>query len=115
APQPPPTLPPRGLRARSRPRRPRAARRRGTAEWTCAAGCAAVPGSPACGTTAPDVARAQPVELPLLALAADLGRPQLVRHGDHHHARGEQQPALEPQRRLVVEQLLPPVSDHVLR
>ena len=40
---------------------------------------------------------------------------QLVRHARHHHAGREQQPALEPQRALVVQQLLPPVADDVLR
>ena len=39
---------------------------------------------------------------------------QLPRHAGHHHARGEQQPALEPQRALVVQDLLPPVPDDVL-
>ena len=36
-------------------------------------------------------------------------------HARHHHAGLEQQPALEAQRRLVVQQLLPPVPDDVLR
>ena len=48
-------------------------------------------------------------------LLGDLGGPQLVGHGDDHDTRGEEQAALEPQRRLVVEQLLPPAPDDVLR
>ena len=39
---------------------------------------------------------------------------QLPRHAGHHHPGLEQQPALEPQRALVVQQVLPPVPDHVL-
>ena len=40
---------------------------------------------------------------------------ELPRHAGHHHARLEQQPALDPQRALVVQQVLPPLADHVLR
>ena len=39
---------------------------------------------------------------------------ELPRHARDHHARLEQQPGLEPQRRLVVQQVLPPVADDVL-
>ena len=42
------------------------------------------------------------------------GRGELPGHAGHHHARLEQQPALEPQRALVVQQVLPPAADHVL-
>ena len=41
-------------------------------------------------------------------------RRQLVRHARHHHTGHEQQPALQPQRALVVQQVLPPVPDDVL-
>src|SRR5581483_2160833 len=46
-------------------------------------------------------------------LPAD-GRTQLVWHAGHHHSALEEQPALQPQRGLVVQQLLPPVSEYVL-
>ena len=39
---------------------------------------------------------------------------QLPRHAGHHHAGGEEQPGPQPQRALVVQQLLPPVPDDVL-
>ena len=39
----------------------------------------------------------------------------VVRHVGDHHARVEQQRRLQPQRRLVVEQVLPPVRRHELR
>ncbi len=45
---------------------------------------------------------------------AACARVQLPRHARDHHAGLEQQPALEPQRLLVVQQLLPPVPDDVL-
>ena len=44
------------------------------------------------------------------ALVADA---EVVGHVDHDHAGGEQQSGLEPQRALVVQQLLPPLGDHV--
>src|SRR3954449_1103585 len=40
---------------------------------------------------------------------------QLPRNACHHHARLEEQPRLESQRALVVQQLLPPPPDYVLR
>jgi len=40
-----------------------------------------------------------------------LGGVQLPRHRGHHDARLKQQPTFEPQRRLIVQQVLPPVSD----
>ena len=43
-----------------------------------------------------------------------LGRPQLPRHARDHDARGEQQPGLEPQRALVVQDLLLPAAEDVL-
>src|SRR5690606_22487968 len=43
-----------------------------------------------------------------------VGGLQLPRDAGHHDARLEQQPALQPQRALVVQQLLPPVADDVL-
>src|SRR5690242_6192693 len=48
-------------------------------------------------------------------LVAALTRPQLVGHAGHHHAGREQQTTFETQRTLVVQQLLPPASDDVLR
>src|SRR4029079_12768642 len=65
--------------------------------------------------TTPQVAGADPGPLALLALAGDLARAELVRHRRHHHAGREEQPALEPQGRLVVQELLPPATDDVLR
>ena len=44
------------------------------------------------------------------ARAAICGRAQLVGHRGDHDAGREQQPALEPQRGLVVQQLLPPAA-----
>ena len=44
-----------------------------------------------------------------------VGGRELPRYGGDHDTRGEQQPALEPQRRLVVQQLFPPVPDDVFR
>ena len=64
---------------------------------------------------AAQVAGADPDVLAQLALAGDLGGAQLVGHRGDHHAGREQQPALEPQRGLVVQQLLPPAADDVLR
>ena len=48
-------------------------------------------------------------------VAAPVGGLQLVRHAGHHHAGLEQQPGLQPQGALVVQQLLPPAADDVLR
>src|SRR5688500_50519 len=48
----------------------------------------------------------------LLCLDAVAGV-QLPRHAGDHDPALEQQPGLEPQRGLVVQQLLPPVADHV--
>src|SRR5688572_32847794 len=42
-------------------------------------------------------------------------RPQLPGHTGDHHTAFEQQPCLEPQGALVVEQLFPGAPDHVLR
>ena len=47
-------------------------------------------------------------------LAVLIGRGQDIRNGRHHHPWGEQQSALEPQRVLVVQRLLPPAPDDVL-
>ena len=44
-----------------------------------------------------------------------LGRLELVGHGGDHDTRREEQAALETQGALVVQQVLVPVADHVLR
>ena len=63
--------------------------------------------------TAPQVTGAR--WCPVGASLGSCRRPQLVGHAGHHHAGREQQSALQPQRGLVVQQLLPPAPDHVLR
>ena len=49
-----------------------------------------------------------------ILLLRRVGGAELPRHAGDHHAGLEQQPGLEPQRALVVQQLLPPVPDDVL-
>ena len=49
-----------------------------------------------------------------LVVDPGLRRVQLPRHARDHHAGLEQQPALEPQGALVVQEVLPPVADDVL-
>src|SRR5690606_22248046 len=56
--------------------------------------------------------RTRRVDHPRL-LGRDRGT-ELPGHARHHDARLEQQPALEPQRALIVQHLLPPAADHVL-
>src|SRR5687767_10202853 len=45
----------------------------------------------------------------------DPGGPQLIGDACHHDPWHEEQAPLEPQRGLVVQELLPPTPDHVLR
>src|SRR4051812_24516513 len=60
--------------------------------------------------SAPDIAGHGAIH----AVLETLRRRELPRDRGHHHAGGEQEAALEPQRALVVQDLLPPVAEDVL-
>ena len=91
---------------RSQPRRP-------VPTSDCSRGAV---GACAAARAAARLARAAPIRPSgrRAGASAALGRAQLPRHAGDHDTGREQQPALEPQRALVVQQLLPPVPDDVL-
>ena len=65
------------------------------------------------GPAPADVAGPRPHELLLLAVLGLLGPLELVGHRGDHHPGCEQQPGLQPERGLVVQQLLPPPAHDV--
>src|SRR4051794_16871 len=76
----------------------------------CATGPTSTGPTTSPSSTSAEVAAARLLGLGLAVQPAtgEVGGTQQERHRRHHDARGEQQPRLQPQRALVVQDLLPP-------